>query len=64
MVISFFGLALRVIVVGHAPYGTSGRNTREQVADTLNTTGMYSIVRHPLYLANYLIILGELDPYF
>ena len=58
MVISFFGLALRVIVVGHAPYGTSGRNTREQVADTLNTTGMYSVVRHPLYLANYLIILG------
>jgi protein-S-isoprenylcysteine O-methyltransferase Ste14 len=58
MVVSFFGLALRVIVVGHAPYGTSGRNTRAQVADTLNTTGMYSVVRHPLYLANFLIILG------
>jgi protein-S-isoprenylcysteine O-methyltransferase Ste14 len=58
MVISFAGLALRVIVVGRAPIGTSGRNTRGQVADTLNTTGMYSIVRHPLYLANYLIIIG------
>ena len=58
MVISFSGLVLRVIVVGHAPYGTSGRNTRDQVADTLNTTGMYSVVRHPLYLANYLIIIG------
>ena len=58
MGISFSGLALRVIVVGHAPYGTSGRNTRGQVADTLNTTGMYSVVRHPLYLANYLIIIG------
>jgi protein-S-isoprenylcysteine O-methyltransferase Ste14 len=58
MLISFFGLALRVIVVGHAPYGTSGRNTRNQVADTLNTTGIYSIVRHPLYLANYIIIIG------
>jgi protein-S-isoprenylcysteine O-methyltransferase Ste14 len=58
MVISFFGLALRVIVVGHAPHGTSGRNTRDQVADTLNTTGMYSVVRHPLYLANYIIVIG------
>jgi len=38
--------------------GTSGRNTREQVADTLTRTGMYSVVRHPLYLGNYLIMLG------
>jgi protein-S-isoprenylcysteine O-methyltransferase Ste14 len=58
MALSFCGLVLRVIVVGHAPYGTSGRNTRVQVAETLNTTGMYSVVRHPLYLANYLIIIG------
>jgi protein-S-isoprenylcysteine O-methyltransferase Ste14 len=56
--VSFSGLALRMFIVGHAPYGTSGRNTREQVANTLNTTGMYSVVRHPLYLANYIIILG------
>jgi protein-S-isoprenylcysteine O-methyltransferase Ste14 len=58
MAISFSGLAVRIIVVGRAPIGTSGRNTREQAANTLTTTGMYSIVRHPLYLANYLIILG------
>jgi protein-S-isoprenylcysteine O-methyltransferase Ste14 len=58
MAISFFGLVLRVIIVGHAPYGTSGRNTHGQEADTLNTTGMYSVVRHPLYLANYLIMIG------
>jgi hypothetical protein len=44
--------------VGYAPRGTSGRNTREQLADVLNTTGMYSIVRHPLYLGNYLAMLG------
>jgi len=56
--VSFLGLALRVMVVGRAPFGTSGRNTRTQIAETLNTTGMYSIVRHPLYLANYLITLG------
>jgi protein-S-isoprenylcysteine O-methyltransferase Ste14 len=58
LAVSFSGLVLRVIVVGHAPVGTSGRNTREQVADTLNTTGMYSVVRHPLYLANFIIMIG------
>lgn len=54
------GLALRCLVVGYAAPGTSGRNTREQRADTLNTTGVYSLVRHPLYLANYLVVLGIL----
>jgi protein-S-isoprenylcysteine O-methyltransferase Ste14 len=58
MAVSFSGLALRVIVVGRAPIGTSGRNTREQAANTLTTTGTYSVVRHPLYVANYIIILG------
>src|SRR5580692_4795907 len=56
--ISMLGLAVRVVTVGRAPIGTSGRNTREQVANSLNTTGIYSIVRHPLYLGNYLVLLG------
>jgi len=56
--ISFVGLAVRAITVGHAPARTSGRNARRQVADQLNTTGVYSIVRHPLYLGNFLIGLG------
>ena len=46
------------LVVGYAPVRTSGRNTRNQIADSLNTTGLYSIVRHPLYLGNFLIGLG------
>jgi len=58
LAVSFLGLAVRIITVGRAPIGTSGRNTREQVAETLNTTGIYSVVRHPLYLGNYLIMLG------
>jgi len=58
LAVSFLGLAVRVLTVGRAPMGTSGRNTREQVADTLNRTGMYSVVRHPLYLGNYLIMMG------
>jgi hypothetical protein len=45
--------------VGHTPSNTSGRNTCEgQVADTLNTTGIYSILRHPLYLGNFLMWFG------
>lgn len=56
--VSLSGLAIRVLVVGHTPRRTSGRNTVEQIADALNTTGMYSIVRHPLYLGNFLIWLG------
>jgi protein-S-isoprenylcysteine O-methyltransferase Ste14 len=52
------GVALRVFTTGTSPRGTSGRNTRGQKAVTLNITGPYSIVRHPLYLANFLIGLG------
>ena len=52
------GLALRVLTVGFVPAHTSGRNTMQQKAGNLNTTGMYSIVRHPLYLGNFLIWLG------
>ena len=58
LMISFLGLAVRIITAGSAPKGTSGRNTKGQNADSLNTTGMYSIVRHPLYLGNFLIWLG------
>jgi protein-S-isoprenylcysteine O-methyltransferase Ste14 len=56
--ISFVGLAIRCLAVGYAGGGTSGRNTKEQVADSLNVSGMYSTTRHPLYLGNFIIILG------
>ena len=56
--ISFLGLGIRIFVRGYVPRGTSGRHTKRQVADVLNTTGMYSVVRHPLYLGNFLIWLG------
>lgn len=60
VLISLAGLALRAYTVSTTPKGTSGRNTSGQVAKTLNTKGIYSIVRHPLYLANYLIWAGVL----
>lgn len=52
------GLWLRAFTVGRVPANTSGRNTTEQKAERLNSKGMYSIVRHPLYLGNFLIWLG------
>jgi protein-S-isoprenylcysteine O-methyltransferase Ste14 len=56
--VATLGLALRAWVVGHTPKDTSGRNAREQRAARLNTTGLYSVVRHPLYVGNFLIYLG------
>lgn len=56
--LSLVGLGIRVATVGSAPKGTSGRNLTTQVAEYLNTTGMYSILRHPLYLGNCLMGLG------
>jgi len=56
--ICLIGIGIRALAVGCAPRGTSGRNTAGQRADTLNTTGMYSIVRHPLYVGNLFIWTG------
>ncbi len=57
--ISMFGLLIRAVTIGYTPRGTSGRNTKEgQVAEVLNTKGIYSVCRHPLYLGNYFMWLG------
>jgi protein-S-isoprenylcysteine O-methyltransferase Ste14 len=58
LLVAGLGLGVRVLTVGYVPAGTSGRNTLGQVAATLNATGMYSVVRHPLYLGNFLMWLG------
>jgi len=58
LIISFSGIGVRFFTVGYTPEGTSGTNTRTQIADTLNTSGMYSIMRHPLYLGNFIIWFG------
>ncbi len=56
--ISLSGLGIRIYTVGHVPAGTSGRTTSRPKAQELNTTGIYSIVRHPLYLGNFVIWVG------
>lgn len=58
IILSVFGFLIRFYTIGTTPQGTSGRNTEEQVATVLNSTGMYSVLRHPLYLGNYLIWLA------
>ena len=58
IIISFLGFVVRAITIATTPRGTSGRNTKQQIADSLNSTGVYSIVRHPLYLGNYLMWIG------
>lgn len=56
--VSFFGLFIRCITIGYVPKRTSGRNSKKQVAKSLNTTGIYSVVRNPLYFGNFMIMLG------
>lgn len=56
--VSLLGLFVRVHTLGFVKPHTSGRNTCKQIAEGINTTGMYSLVRHPLYLGNFLMWLG------
>jgi len=57
--VGFLGLSIRIFTIGFTPKGTSGRNTGEgQVAEQLNTSGIYSMVRHPLYLGNFFMWLA------
>ncbi|MCB0397736.1 MAG: DUF1295 domain-containing protein [Flavobacteriales bacterium] len=56
--LSVIGQLIRAYTIGTTPRGTSGRNTDKQVAEQLNTSGIYSMLRHPLYLGNYLMWIG------
>ena len=68
VILSILGFCIRAFTVGTTPKGTSGRNTKEQKAFMLNTTGIYSTVRHPLYFGNYFMWIGIIvftyNPYF
>lgn len=58
MALGLFGLSIRAwAILGAAP-GTSGRATRIMRADSLNISGAYAWVRHPLYFGNLLLWLG------
>lgn len=56
--ISLVGLSLRMMTVAFIAESSSGRELSTPQADHLNTTGLYSLVRHPLYIGNSVIWLG------
>ncbi len=58
LLLGALGLGIRAFSLAFVPSGTSGRDTREMRADTLNTMDFYSLVRHPLYLGNLLLWIG------
>ena len=58
LLITLIGFAIRIYTVGYSQENTSGRNTKSQIADWLNTKGIYSLVRHPLYVGNFFMWLG------
>ena len=62
LAVALAGEALRMASVGFAGSGTSGRESFLK-ADSLNTTGLYSLVRNPLYWGNVLIFSGLLAAY-
>ncbi len=55
--ILLIGEAIRLWAAGYSQKGTSIRGRRFQ-ASRLVTTGPYAYIRHPLYLANFLLGLG------
>jgi protein-S-isoprenylcysteine O-methyltransferase Ste14 len=58
LAIALAGLVIRVVAIGTAPAGTSERSTTDPRASELRTSGLYSVVRHPLYLGNTLTAVG------
>jgi len=58
ILVALFGQFVRIVAVGYAADRTSGRNTKQQVADEINQTGIYSLMRHPLYVGNFFMWLG------
>lgn len=59
IVLAVTGELIRILSVGYSFAGTSGRENYLR-ADHLNTSGIYSIVRNPLYIGNLLIYSGLL----
>lgn len=56
--IALTGLGVRIFTIGYAPKETLGITASEPEAAQLNTAGMYSIVRHPIYLGNFITWTG------
>jgi protein-S-isoprenylcysteine O-methyltransferase Ste14 len=62
LTLAFLGEGIRIHSIGNAGSGTSGRENFLK-AESLNTTGLYSLVRNPLYWGNLFIFAGLLTVY-
>lgn len=62
LAIALSGAAMRIVAVGFSKPSTSGRENFLKAGD-LNTSGLYSVVRNPLYVGNFLIYNGVLAAY-
>lgn len=56
--VALAGEAVRALTVGFISNATSGRGTVQPSAQSLNTTGLYSVVRNPLYLGSLVTLMG------
>jgi protein-S-isoprenylcysteine O-methyltransferase Ste14 len=56
--LAWTGELVRIIALGYSGPGTSGRGTRSMHTPELNTLGIYSITRNPIYLGNFIIFMG------
>ncbi|MFQ5534667.1 MAG: methyltransferase family protein [Sphingomonadales bacterium] len=56
--VAAMGGIVRITASGFAALGTSGEGKKEAVAPELNTTGVYSLVRNPLYVGRVLTFTG------
>ncbi len=58
MLLILSGTAFRFYITGYRLPHSSGRNRKNQVAESLNQLGAYAMCQHPLYFANFLLWIG------
>ncbi len=56
--VGIIGIIIRIFTVSFVSQGTSGRGTATPYAECLNTTGMYSTMRNPVYFGNFFTFLA------
>lgn len=58
ILVGCIGIVVRIFAVSFVPYGNSGRGTDRPYASSLNTTGLYSVMRNPVYFGNFFTFLA------
>ncbi len=58
VIISLIGVFIRILTVGYPAENRAYDKENNRVSTTLNTTGIYSLIRHPLYVGNFLLWFG------